>query len=418
MTNRKLGEASGTELIVLLLAINALNMVDRNLLGIVAGSLKSDMGLTDTHIGLLGGLFFSLVYALGGLPLGKLADRGFARPTVAGAVALWSAMTTLSGFAQAFWHLAITRLGVAAGEAALAPAATAIISKTYPENRRSLMIGIYSMGVPLGFLLAYALGGWLVERVGWRLTFILVGLPGLVFALLAWLRLPPNDPAETQGKEVLLGKTLRYLWSKPSFRHTVAGSSLFSVVGYSMATFLPLAMMNAHGVGAAEVGLWLGLIAGFSGIVGMPLSGWLADWVSGRGASLRLVLAGLLMAVSAPFFAGALFADSLALAMILLFVPYMLTFAYLGPMIAAMHSIVPQHMRAMTSSAVYAALTLFGAALGPVAVGWLSDRLLPLYGDDSLVYALLLLPVALVWSALHFFLGARKLEADIYRDEV
>lgn len=407
--------ARGTELIVLLLAINILNMLDRNLLGILAAAIKDDLGISDTQIGLLGGLFFSAVYAVGGLPLGKLADKGFARHTVAGAVAVWSAMTALGGFAQNFWHLAIARLGVAGGEAAAAPAAHSIIAKHFPENRRATMISLYSIGTPIGFMIGLAMGGWLVETSGWRTAFIAIGLPGLILALIAWWRLPRTGPAEQLGDEVQLLKTVRYLWSKPSFRHTMIGASLYSFVGYSLNTFLALSVMNSHGVGAAQAGLWLGLITGISGLLGMPLSGWLADRLAVREPGWRLKISALLMGLSAPFLGAALMVESWLLAMALLFVPHMLTYAYLGPTFAAMHTIVPQHMRAMTTSCLLAALTLFGASLGPPVIGAISDALTGEYGRHSLSVALMLLPIVLLLSSWQFAVGARKLKGDTYR---
>lgn len=414
MTGQAQGRARGTELMVLLLAINILNMLDRNLLGILAGAIKADLGLSDTQIGLLGGIFFSLVYAVGGLPLGKLADKGFARQTVAGAVAVWSLMTALGGLATHFWHLAVARLGVAAGEAAAAPAAHAIIARSYPEERRAMMISLYSIGTPIGFMLGLAMGGWLVESAGWRTAFLAIGLPGLLLALLAWLRLPNTRPAEETDTPIQLGTTLRLLWSKPSFRHTMFAASLYSFVGYSLNTFLALSVMNSHGLGPAQTGLWLGLITGISGLLGMPLSGWLADRLSQHDPSWRLRIPALLMGLSAPFLAGALLVENWLVAMALLFVPHMLTYAYLGPTFAAMHAIVPPHMRAMTSSALLCALTLFGASLGPIVVGAVSDALAADWGEHALSMALLLLPVALLLSAWQFAVAARRLKADLH----
>lgn len=408
------GRARGTELVLLLLAINCLNMLDRNLPFILAEAIKADLGLTDKELGLLGGLVFAIVYSIGGLPLGRLADRGFARQTVAGAVALWSAMTALGGAAQNFFHLATARLGVAAGEAALAPAAHSILSGHFPPERRATMIAVFSIGTPIGFMLGLAFGGWLVEHAGWRVAFLAIGIPGLFLAMLAWWRLPRIDSPPAVQESI--GAALRYLLARPSFRHTLAAASLYSFVGYSLNTFMPAFVMRSHGLSAGETGLWLGLITGVAGLIGMPLSGWLADRLAVRDAGWRLRIPALLMAGSAPFLGAALLADDWIVAMALLFVPLMLTYAYLGPTFSAMHSIVPPRMRATATSCLLGGLTLFGASLGPPLVGTVSDWLTGDHGKHALAIALLMLPVALALSAWQFTIAARHLEGDLYQD--
>lgn len=403
----------GTELIVLLLAINSLNMIDRNLPFILAEAIKRDLSLSDAEIGLLGGAMFAIVYAFGGLPFGRLADRGLARQTVAGAVAVWSAMTAAAGLAQNFVQLAFSRLGVAAGEAALAPAAHSLISSHYPENRRATMISLFSLGTPIGFMIGLAAGGWLAEHVGWRQAFVAIGVPGIVLGLIAWFRLPRSGPAGGEAQPPL-GDTLRFLWSRRSFRLTMAAASLYSFAGYAMNVFLPAFVMRSHGMGAAETGLLLGLVIGLSGLVGMPLSGWLADRLAANDPGWRLRIPAVLMGLSAPFLAAALVVPDRTLALALLVPPHLLTYAYLGPMFSGVHMTVPPTMRAMATSCLLGTLTLFGASLGPYAVGALSDALADGQGRQALAHALLLTPAALLLSSLFFALAARRLAGDVY----
>lgn len=405
------------EVMTLLLLINCLNMLDRNLPFILAEAIKQDLDLSDKQIGLLGGLVFAVVYTLGGLPFGRLADRGFARQTIALAVMAWSAMTALGGLAQNFLHLGLARLGVATGEAALAPAAHAIISRDFPVRHRASMIAIFSVGIPIGYMLGLALGGWLLDELGWRHTFLAVGVPGLVLGLLAWWRLPGPDEDHLAAAVTSMPAVIRYVFAKSSFRHIVAGATLYSFAGYSLVTFLPSFLMRSHGLGATETGLWLGLVTGVSGTLGIPLSGFLADRLAARDARWRLWIPALLMATSAPFVAAAMLAKSATGALALLFVPLMLTVAYVGPAYSAVHAIAPPHMRALAVSCLIGALTLFGASFGPPLVGALSDWLSTVHGEHALARAILwLVPATLLLSALEFFVSAGRLRGDLYED--
>ena len=407
----------GTEIMILLFVLNCLNMLDRNLPFILAEAIKADLHLSDSQIGLLGGVVFAVVYALGGLPFGRLADRGFARQTIALAVTAWSVMTALGGLAQNFTHLAAARLGVATGEAALSPAANAIITRAYPERRRATMISLFSIGIPVGYMLGLAAGGWLLQNLGWRHTFLAVGVPGIVLGLIAWWRLPPPPPKRDEAADASMAQVLRYLFAKRSFRHTVAAAALYSFAGYGMVTFLPSFIMRSHGWSPIETGLWLGAVTGVSGLLGMPLSGVLADRMGSRDVRWRLWIPASVMLGSAPFAAGAMLVDSGALALAMLFVPLMLTVAYVGPCYSAVHAMVPEHMRALAISCLIGLLTLFGASIGPPLIGALSDALTPEYGRHALAMALLMvLPVMLALSAWQFHMAARRLPEDVYSE--
>lgn len=406
----------GTQVLVLLVLINVLNMLDRNLPFILAGAIKEDLQLSDSQIGLLGGLVFAVVYTLGGIPFGRMADRGKARPVIALAVAAWSAMTALGGLAHNFWHLAVARLGVATGEAALAPAAHAIISRHFPEGRRATVIALFSIGIPIGYMLGLAMGGWLLEELGWRLTFLVVGVPGLLLGLAAWWLLPRGSAEQAQAADaVTMGEVMRHAFGKRAYRHTVAAASLYSFAGYTMVTFLPLFIMKSYGWGAKDTGLWLGLVTGASGLLGIPLSGWLADHLARRDPRWRLWLSAILMGLSAPFVALAMLAPTAPIALAMLFVPLMLTVAYVGPTFSAVHAMMPEHMRALAISLLIGALTLIGASAGPPLVGLVSDLLAQRYGDGSLAMSILVLaPATLLLSAWQFMVAARRLPADLH----
>lgn len=401
----------------LLIAIYSLNMLDRTLPFILAEAIKSDLHLSDTQIGLLGGTVFAVIYAFGGLPFGRLADRGLARPVVALSVAGWSLMTALGGFAQSFLHLALARLGVAAGEAASAPGGQSIISDHFPANRRATLIALVSCGVPIGSMTGLILGGWLVERMSWRDAFLIIGLPGVALGLLAWLVLPSaprRDPARAGST---LGETLRYLLAKKTFRGTLLAASVYSFGGYSMVTFLPAFLMRSHELSASKVGLLFGLVTGIAGLIGIPLGGILADRLSKSDVRWRLRIPAIVMGISGLFMIPALMVEDLTLALILLFPPQMLAVAYLGPTFSAVHAITPPEMRATAVSAMMGCLTLVGAALGPLAVGAISDLLTPVHGPHALAFAMEIVPVMLLAASWFFMTAARTLPYDLFISE-
>lgn len=412
MADTTRSHAQGTELMLILLAIGTLNLVDRNLPFIMAEDIKRDLAMSDTQIGLLGGLVFAVVYTFAGIPIAKLCDRGYARQSVAAAVAFWSVMTAIGGASQNFVQLVLARFGLAAGEAASAPAAHSIISAEFPAERRATMIAVYSVAAPIGAMLGLMSGGLLVAELGWRMAFVAVGIPGLLIAAIAWWRLPPPRLHDIEVHPSL-GESVRHMLRLPTFRRTAVATSLYSFAGYAMTTFNAPVLMRSHGLSPAETGLWYGLMTGVAGMIGMLSAGMLADRLSLKDPSWRLRISAYLMAVSAPFLAGAMLADNAMLAVLLLIGPQMLTVAYLGPTFAAMHAIVPPHMRAMATSCLMGALTLLGA-LGPLAVGMLSDWLVPTYGKDSLAMAMLLAPVMLMGSSLAFVLAARAMPGDLY----
>lgn len=404
--------ATGFELMAILLAIGSLNLIDRNLPFILAEDIKRDLAMSDTQIGLLGGLVFAVVYTFAGIPIAKLCDRGFARQSIAAAVGFWSVMTAIGGASQNFVQLVLARFGLAAGEAASAPAAHSIISAEFAPEKRATMIAIYSLGAPIGAMLGLMSGGLLVAHLGWRLSFVAIGIPGIMLALLAWWRLPPPRPHDIEVHPGL-GESVRYLLRLPTFRRAALATSLYSFAGYAMTTFNAPVLMRSHGLSAAETGLWYGLMTGVAGMIGMLATGVLADRLSLKDPSWRLRISAFLMGISAPFLAGAMLADNATLAVLLLIGPQMLTVAYLGPTFAAMHAIVPPHLRAMSTSCLMGALTMLGA-LGPLTVGMLSDWLAPTYGKDSLAMAMLTAPVMLLASSVCFVLAARKMPDDLY----
>ena len=268
--------------LALLTVVYSFNFIDRQLLVILQESIKTEMGLSDKQLGLLSGFSFAIFYVSFGIPIARLADQGTRRSIVAVALAVWSGMTALSGLAQNYMQLLLARIGVAVGEAGGSPPAHAIISDIFEGERRATALAIYSMGINIGVLLGFLLGGWINEFYGWRMAFIVVGLPGVALAVI--LRLVVAEPVRglAEGKQFSdaapppFKDTLALLWSRPSFRHLSIACGLHAFITYGAGNFLPSLFLRLHEISTGELGTWLAL-ASVSGGAGTFLGGYLSD---------------------------------------------------------------------------------------------------------------------------------------------
>lgn len=405
----------GLLILSVLLLVNILNFVDRQLPYILVDSIRSDLGLTDAQIGLMAGVAFAVVYSFAGLPLARLADRFGARGVITASLAFWSLATAVSGFAQNFVHLILARAGVAAGEAGSTPAAHALISRTYAANRRGLVLAIFSLGVPIGSMLGLMLGGWINDTVGWRQAFFVVGFPGVLVALLAWLFLPRTSvgPKSEPAPHSNFMASVQILFRMRSFRHMAAASSLFAIGSYAMNVFAPAFLMRTHAMSSAQAGLWLGIVSGLGGLVGTFAGGALGDWLGRGDPRWRQWVPAIGMAVCVPIALAAWLAPQPAVSLVLLALVYLLGLLYYAPTFTAAQLLAPDDMRATAAAILLFCLTLVGSSVGPYVVGWVSDWLAPTYGALSLRYALCLLAFTMAGSALHFFWAARALPADL-----
>jgi predicted MFS family arabinose efflux permease len=401
-------------LIGLLLLVNILNFIDRQIPFILAESIKRDLRLSDTQVGILGGVAFSVVYSILGLPLAALADRIGRKWVLAGSLLCWSALTALGGFAQSFVQLVATRLGVAAGEAGSTPTSHALIADHFPPARRGVPLAIFSLGVPLGSMLGLFLGGWINDVAGWRQALFLAGAPGIVLSLAVVLivREPRRSRAEIADRPPPLHKTLGLLLAKRTFRHLAAGIALYSMGANATIVFTAPFLMRSHEMSAASVGLWLGLLYGVAGVAGTLVGGVVGDVLGKRDARWRLWAPALGLAIAAPFTLAAWFVPSAGLSILLLAAPKFANLLYIAPMFVAVHSLAPAKARATSSALLLFFNGLLGVSLGPLITGLLSDGLEPAFGDQSLRYALVFVVVTQLWAALHFALAARTLRAD------
>ncbi len=405
--------------LVLLTIVYSFNFIDRQLLAILQESIKADLALSDSQLGLLTGFAFAVFYVTAGISIARWADQSNRRNIIALAVFIWSFMTALSGLAQNYTHLLLARIGVGVGEAGGSPPSHSIISDIFPPHRRASAIGFYSTGVSFGILFGFLFGGWLNEFFGWRVAFMVVGVPGILLAALVRMTLKEPVRGQSENRQastaaVPFSQTLALLWSQRSFRHMALGAGLNAFAGYSIASWTASFMIRSHGMSTGVLGTWLALIIGLGGAIGVFGGGLLADRLARRDKRWYVWLPAIAGFISVPFIASVYLVDTPITALSMMIIPGLLSNVYLGNTIATTHGLVGLRMRAMSSAILFFILNIIGLGAGPFSVGFLSDYLEPSMGTESLRYAMLyLLPAVMFWSACHFYLAARTLRADL-----
>lgn len=433
----------------LLTLVYTWNFVDRSLLGNLAQPIKADLRLHDWQLGVLGGLAFALLYSIGGLPAAWLAERRSRVGLISIAVALWSVMTGLCGLATGFWTLALARVGVGVGEAGYNPPAYSLIADYYPPERRASATGLFTLGVPLGVLLAALLGGPIAEAWGWRAAFLALGLPGLLLALLFRLTMPEPvrggmDAAVPADEPPPFKEVLRRVAGKPAFVHLTLGAALASFAGYAFTTFGVSFLLRGFPLDLTAATRAYGLFGALSVAVGVAAGGFLSDAAGRRDPRLRAVVPGLGLILAGPLYMLAFNQSSVGMLGLLVIPPAILQYLYLGPVFALAQNMVGARMRATTTAIVVVVVTLIGLGLGPLAIGALSDLFAArsfagagafaqacpggqppaeaaadlasacrAASFSGLRQALMAAAAILAWSGLHLVLAGRTLERDL-----
>jgi predicted MFS family arabinose efflux permease len=403
----------------LLTLVYTFNFIDRQLLSILQESIKLELLLSDSQLGLLTGFAFALFYVTAGLPIARLADRSNRRNIVAVSVGLWSFMTAISGLVQNYSQLLAARVGVGIGEAGGSPPSHSIVSDIFPPEKRASALSFYSTGVNLGILFGFLFGGWLNEFFGWRIAFMVVGIPGIILAFIvrATVKEPIRGLIENKvasDEQVPFKQVITVLWQRKTFRHLALASGLNAFAGYGTANWLASFFIRSHEMSTGELGTWLALSTGLFGAIGILLGGILADKLGKTDKRWYLWVPGTATILVAPFMLFTLLTGSQYVALLCAFIPGLLQNVYLGNSIATTHSLVGLRWRSTASAILFLVLNIIGLGLGPFAVGYLSDFLSPSLGTESLRYAMVaLLPTAMIWSSIHFLIASRTLQKDL-----
>lgn len=394
-----------------LILVYVVNFIDRQLIGIVGQPMKAELGLSDTQLGLLGGVAFALFYTIMGLPIARVADRRSRVGIIAVSLAIWSAMTALCGVAGSFVHLLGARIGVGVGEAGCVPASQSLVADFYPPEKRATALALLSLGIPVGMMIGAIAGGWLAQTLGWRTAFLALGLPGIVLAAVVALVL--REPARHVRRDEVppFREVARALLHRPAFLHMAAGASLASFAGYGLTSFaVPLIVRRFDlPLGVAATGY--GIVAGLGIGGGIAFGGWLADrFGRSRAGAPGYVAAGGVLIAAGLFQIVLALGSPLAFAA-MSFMPLLCAHLYFGPTYGVTANSVGPRERATAVAILLMAMNAIGLGLGPWAVGALSDHFAAsgLTSAQALTSALRVDLLVYLWAALHFLLAARAL---------
>ena len=409
-------------MVIVLMTILGFSYVDRLVFGVVQQSIKEDLGLTDTQLGVLSGVGFTLFFALVGVPIARWADKGNRITIVTLTTAVWSVCVALCAFATGFVHLFLIRIGIAAGEAGCQPPASSLIPDYFSRAERPRAVARYMLGGSLGTMVGYFAGGWLNQLYGWRTTFILIGLPGLALAALASLTLreprlqkaasisPDAQPSrDVPGfKEVVIT-----LARNATFRNLLLAFLVWYFCGWALLQWIPTFFIRSHGMATGELGTWLATVWGVCGLVSVWLGGEWGSRTAARNERLQLAVAAVLFAITGGLYACVFLTSTRSLALSMLALAAITGGLCAGPLHATLQTLVAPRMRATASALVTLLPSLVGAGFGPMAAGMISDGFHAWLADESLRYALLIMCPGFCWAGWHLWRASRTIFADL-----
>jgi MFS family permease len=404
-----------------LLVAYTLNFVDRQILGVLAVPIKLELGLTDSQLGLLGGVAFALFYTLLGIPVARLADRYNRVSILSIALGLWSLMTALCGVAQSYAQLFLARVGVGVGEAGGLTPAYSLICDYFPRHERGRALAVHSFGVPIGSSLGILAGGYITHLMDWRTAFLLVGVLGLLAApILKWTVREPvrgrldDDAGSGPGT---LGDVLRVLRGKPSFWALAAGTAVSSMMSYGLLFWLPSFLVRSLHVAPLVASQAFAALSFVGGVVGIWCGGQLADKLGQRSPRAHALIPAAAVMLAIPLYAVGLLSDNLGPWLAWMLVPTALGLMWMGPVLSAIQQLVPTQMRSTASAIFLFFNSLIGIGMGTLVIGLLSDVMLARFGADSLRYAILCGLVLYVVAAACFAYGARSIATDWHSND-
>ena len=437
-----------TWMLIVLAAVTASSSADRLILGTLNQALKRDLHMSDLQFGLLNGILFTVLYTLGGLPLGRLADRWRRLPVLAIAISIWSGMTMLSSMVGNFAQLALMRVGVSIGESGCSPTCYSLLSDHYPPRWRAGAVAIMGLGVPVGSMTGAFIGAWSLGHADWRTAFIIAGAPGLLIALLLILTLrePPrgsfDPPSSSRDTAPPMSAVLKRIAQKPTYLHLMACATLAIFCNTGINGFMPAFFVRVQGLSQAQAGTYFAFLIGIAATIGTTGLGLLISKAGRKDARWYGWGPAIVMAGGVPLFLIGYMTRDFTICYALLFCATTIGFCFLGPVVGATQNMVDSRMRASAAAILILSMQLIGGGIGPVFTGFVSDWFahqhfigdytvacpagLPPVGAApalaaacreasavGLRNALMVVSLFYFWGAFHAFMAARTIRRDL-----
>jgi predicted MFS family arabinose efflux permease len=411
-------ERRRTGIMLVLALATTLSSIDRQVLGMLLEPIRHEFHLSDTQLGVLSGPAFSILYAVLALPLAVLSDRVSRRAVIAASLALFSLLSALCGLAPGFSYLLACRMGIAVGEAGVVPASQAMIGDIYPQNRLTNAMSRLYLAQSVGGVLAFLLGGILSGLVGWRLTFVFLGLPGLIVAALSLLLLPTRavvatDAGVSEAPQIPLRQSLKFLWSQRTYRYITIGNGLWSFAGAAIALWAAPFIARTYALPPREIGLVMAVAVGLSGAAGLFVVGGFAQRKALTDARWTLWVVGLALCAAVPLAVVTFLAPSGRVALVTGCLIAFFAVSSQGPIAAVVQQLVPGQMRSVAVAVKHLIVTAVGAASGPLIVGMLNDRLSAALGNEAIRYSLVIMSMFYLLAAVCFYFASRTFVADV-----
>ncbi|PAL21510.1 MFS transporter [Sphingopyxis sp. GW247-27LB] len=410
-------------ILVILILATAFSDLDRQILGMLLEPIRVEFQLSDTELGLLSGLAFTTLYAALAVPLAVLADRISRRGVISLSLATFSGMTALCGMAPGFIYLLLFRMGVAAGEAGMLPASQALIADHFPKNQlTSAMSKLYISG-SVGGIIAFMLGGFLSGAIGWRLTYIVIGIPGILVAIASYLFLPKAKAymlASATGETPTRPRfraTLDFLWSQRAYRRLLLANGVWSFAGAGVALWAAPFISRTYQLSPAQIGLVLAVVISLAGAIGLFVVGHLAEKMSHKDPRWMLWTVAIALLLATPLGWVTFLNESGAIAMATGCAVAFLAVSSQGAIASVVQFLVPPSMRSVAAAVKHLLVTALGAGLGPLIVGVISDHLAARFGNEAIRYSLAAASTFWALSGLLFIYASRTFVEDVRRAE-
>ncbi|MDB5429843.1 MAG: transporter [Caulobacter sp.] len=395
------------------------NYIDRSILSILQIPLKKELHLADWQLGALTGLSFALFYTTLALPIARLADTRSRKGLMAIALTIWTGTTALTGFARNFTMLVLLRIGVGVGEAGCVPSSHSLISDYFPRHQRARAMAVWSLSLSIGSMLGFYLGGKLGAMLGWRHTFLVVGLTGLILVPILLFTVREPERGAFDGKTAAgepgpsFAAAAGILWRLKSFRYMAMATAAHAYTQFAMTSWNAPFYDRVYHMKLATIGGFLALLVGVGGIFGTLVGGALADRLARKDPRWYMWLPAGATLLIAPFGMAQYFVNNASLSLMFAAGPAVLVAVYLGSVNSVSQSLVAANMRAFTSATLVLTVNLLGLALGPLITGAVSDLVVSRFGADSLRYAISISLVFNILASFLYLLAARALPSEL-----